>query len=130
MGGNKYIVTSALDIIFPTFGKNLTIPYAAIDDMTIAIIVTRIAIHKLLLIFSMKFRSLITCVKFSKVNFFGRILVGLADNSPADFTEERSTHSNGKNAITDETIKYIWHMPFPNYDFSFPITYPPSPILQ
>ena len=47
IGGNIYVATKTFDIIDPSFGKNLTIPYAAIDEMTIAIPVVIIAIIKL-----------------------------------------------------------------------------------
>ena len=47
IGGNIYVVTKTLDIIFPNFGKNLTMPYAAIEDTVIAITVVIRAIIKL-----------------------------------------------------------------------------------
>ena len=37
IGGNIYVATKTFDIIDPSFGKNLTIPYAAIDQMTVTI---------------------------------------------------------------------------------------------
>ena len=41
----------------PSFGKNLTIPYAAMDDITMAMQVVDIAMIKLLLIFPANPRS-------------------------------------------------------------------------
>lgn len=123
IGGNMYVVTNARDMIFPNFGKNLTIPYAASDEITIAITVVQKAMIRLFEIFFVNPSVSMTFLKWSNVNSVGKMEVGLDVRSLADFTEQRSTQSNGNTAMTDKTIRYKWQKASPIFSFRFPVIY-------